>query len=127
MFEAALPKHKRVTTMAMFGGLAASVNGNMFAGLFGRSAIVRLYGKDHDDALALEGAAPFDPMGNGRVSKDTVMLPEDVFHDDEELRTWLRRALDGAAKLPPKTKKPPAKKAAAKPAAKKPAAKPNKR
>jgi len=119
-FEAALPRDPRVATMQMFGGIAASINGNMFGGLFGRSAIVRLYGADHAEALALEGAAPFDPMGNGRGSKDTVMLPEDVFHDDEALRAWLRRACDGAAKLPPKKKKT-AKPAKAKPAKAKPA------
>jgi TfoX/Sxy family transcriptional regulator of competence genes len=104
-FEAALPRDPRVQTMRMFGGIAASVNGNMFGGLFGRSAIVRLYGSDHAAALALDGASPFDPMGNGRVSKDTVMLPEDAFHDEEQLRHWLQRALDGVAKLPPKQNK----------------------
>jgi TfoX/Sxy family transcriptional regulator of competence genes len=104
-FEAALPRDPRVQTMQMFGGIAASVNGNMFGGLFGLSAIVRLYDDDRAEALALEGASRFDPMGNGRVSKDTIMLPEDVFHDEEQLRHWLQRALDGAAKLPPKAKK----------------------
>lgn len=119
VFEAALPRDRRVQTMQMFGGIAASVNGNMFGGLFGLSAIVRLYGDDHAAALALEGASRFDPMGNGRVSKDTIMLPEDVFHDEEQLRHWLQRALDGAAKLPPKKKKAPAAKRAAKPPPKK--------
>jgi TfoX/Sxy family transcriptional regulator of competence genes len=116
-FEAALPRDPRVKTMQMFGGIAASVNGNMFGGLFGLSAIVRLYGDDHAEALALEGASRFDPMGNGRVSKDTIMLPEDVFHDDEQLRHWLQRALDGAAKLPPKAKNNGKAAAANKPAA----------
>jgi TfoX/Sxy family transcriptional regulator of competence genes len=103
-FEAALPRDPRVKTMQMFGGIAASVNGNMFGGLFGLSAIVRLSGEDHAEALALEGASRFDPMGNGRVSESTVMLPEAVFHDEEQLSHWLRRAFDGAAKLPPKVK-----------------------
>lgn len=139
-FEAALPRDPRVQTMQMFGGVAASINGNMFGGLFGLSAIVRLYGADHAEALALPGASRFDPMGNGRVSKDTVMLPEDVFHDDEALQSWLRRARDGAAKLPPKAAKGAAKakakpapakavkaKAKAKPAKAKPAKKPKPR
>ena len=115
-FEAALPRDPRVQTMQMFGGVAASINGNMFGGLFGRSAIVRLHGADHAEALA--GASMFDPMGNGRVSKDTVMLPEDVFHDEEALHEWLRRACDGAAKLPPKAPKTKPGGAKAKPAAK---------
>jgi hypothetical protein len=30
---------------------------------------------DRAEALALEGASLFDPMGNGRVRSDKVMLP----------------------------------------------------
>jgi len=41
---------------------------------------------DRESALALDGAAPFDPMGNGRVMNDKIMLPEDTFHDPIELR-----------------------------------------
>jgi TfoX/Sxy family transcriptional regulator of competence genes len=114
----------------MFGGIAAKVNGHMFAGLFGRSAIVLLSDADRTAALALDGAALFDPMGNGRVMSDKVMLPEDVFHEPAELRQWIARAFEVAATLPRKTKaggKQPtvAKKAAAKSAvAKKAAAKP---
>ena len=36
LFVAALPKDPRVETMKMFGGLAAKVNGHIFAGLFGQ-------------------------------------------------------------------------------------------
>jgi TfoX/Sxy family transcriptional regulator of competence genes len=119
-FAAALPRDPRVQTIQMFGGIAAVVNGNFFGGLFGLSAIVRLYGDENAEALALEGASRFDPMGNGRASKDTVMLPEDVFHDEEQLSHWLRRAFEAAAKLPRKEKK-------AKPAPKKPAKAPAKK
>src|SRR5262245_50054654 len=122
LFYAALPNDPRIETMLMFGGIAAKVNGNMFAGLFGRSAIVALADPDRKEALALEGASLFDPMGNGRVISDKIMLPESVMHDEEELREWISRAFKSSAKLPPKAAKPAAKKAA-KPAAKK-AAKP---
>ena len=40
LFHAALPKDARVETTKLFGGIAAKVNGNMFAGLFGLSTIV---------------------------------------------------------------------------------------
>ena len=36
IFHAALPKDPRVSTLNMFGGVAAMVNGNIFAGLFAR-------------------------------------------------------------------------------------------
>ena len=128
LFRAALPKDPRVSTMNMFGAVCGLINGNMFGGLFGRSAIVRLSPTDQEAALALDGAGPFDPMGNGRTMRDTVMLPETVMDEPQELANWLRRGLEFTQTLPPKAKKakPAAKaKAPAKPAAKaKPTAKP---
>jgi TfoX/Sxy family transcriptional regulator of competence genes len=119
LFHAALPKDPRVETLKMFGGVAAKVNGNLFAGLFGRSTMVLLAEPDRAAALALEGAAMFDPMGNGRVRSDKVMLPESVMHDPAELRRWVARAFHAAAKLPKKAAAAAAKKAPARKAAKK--------
>jgi TfoX/Sxy family transcriptional regulator of competence genes len=113
VFLAALPKDPRVETVKMFGGVAASVNGNVFAGLFGHSTMLWLPEADRPAALALEGAAPFDPMGDGRARSDKVMLPESMMKDPPELRRWLARAFKAASALPPKTPK-----VAAKPAAK---------
>ena len=110
LFRAALPADKRVSTINMFGGVAAKVNGQMFAGLFARSAIVKLSAADQKTALALDGAAPFDPMGNGRVMKDTVQLPDDVMEDPETLRDWLRRAFEYTSTLPKKKAAPAPKK-----------------
>jgi TfoX/Sxy family transcriptional regulator of competence genes len=104
LFRAALPNDRRVETMLMFGGIAAKVNGHVFAGLFGRSAIVLLDDIDRAEALALDGAAYFDPMGNGRLHSDKVMLPEDMMHDPIELRSWIARAFKAAAVLPKKKK-----------------------
>ena len=125
LFQAALPDDRRVQTLPMFGGLAAKVNGHIFGGLFGRSVIVRLSPADEPEALALDGAGWFAPMGDGRVSKTSIMLPESVMDEPAELRQWLRRAFDHAVPLPAKAAKKPAatKPAAKKPAAKKPAAK----
>ncbi len=120
LFRAALPKDPRVETLAMFGGVAAKVNGNIFAGLFGRSTMIWLPEDERAEALALEGAAPFDPMGDGRKS-DKVMLPEAMMDDAPELRRWIARAFKAAAKLPLKVAK--AKGGAKKTAAKKVAAK----
>lgn len=137
VFRAALPRDPRVETLQMFGGVAAKVNGHLFAGLFGRSAMVLLGEAERAEALALDGAALFDPMGDGRARSDKVMLPEDVFHDADELRQWIARAFAHCAALPRKTraaarkpaaaKKPPARVAARKPTAKKPPAKSTKR
>ena len=115
----ALPKDPRVRTLNMFGAVAATVNGNLFGGLFARSAIVKLGEADYAEALALDGAEKFDPMGTGRVMSNTVLLPESVMDDQRELAGWLRRAFDYTATLPAKKKKSAAKK----PPAKKPASK----
>ena len=98
----------------MFGGLAAKVNGHIFAGLFGRSTMLLLPEPQRTEALALEGAEPFDPMGDGRRKSDKVMLPEAMMEEPDELRRWVALAFREAAKLAPKTKdaKKPAKKAA---------------
>jgi hypothetical protein len=89
----------------MFGGVAAKVNGHFFAGLFGRSTMVQLAEPDRAAALALEGAGLFDPMGDGRVRSDKVMLPESMMEDPEELRAWIGRAFETAAALPKKAGK----------------------
>ena len=104
LFHAALPTDPRVETMKMFGGVAAKVNGKMFAGLFARSVMVKLSPADQKTALALDGSAMFDPMGNGRIMKDTVQLPDSVMEDPEELRGWLAKAFTYSSTLPAKKK-----------------------
>jgi hypothetical protein len=105
LFHAALPTDLRVETMKMFGGVAAKVNGNIFAGLFGLSTMVLLGEKDTEAAMKLEGADYFDPMGNGRVRSDKVMLPVSVMHDPKALRLWIGRAFEAAQELPKKEEK----------------------
>ena len=116
IFMAALPKDPRVETMKMFGGVAAKVHGNVFAGLFGASTMLLLPEDERAEALALKGAAPFDPMGDGRARSDKVMLPARLMKEPAELRRWIARAFKGAATLPAKAakKKSPAKKASPK-------------
>jgi TfoX/Sxy family transcriptional regulator of competence genes len=102
IFQDALPKDPRVETLKMFGGVAAKVNGNLFAGLFGRSTMIWLPEPERAAALALDGAAWFDPMGNGRARSEKIMLPESLMQRPAELRRWVARAFKGAALLPPK-------------------------
>jgi TfoX/Sxy family transcriptional regulator of competence genes len=113
LFRASLPRDPRVSTVNMFGGVAAKVNGQIFAGLFARSVIVKLSPADQQAVLALDGAELFDPMGNGRIMHDTVLLPEAVMDEADELRDWLGKALDYTATRPAKSKAPKAKAAAA--------------
>jgi TfoX/Sxy family transcriptional regulator of competence genes len=126
LFLAAVPKDRRVTTLKMFGGIAAKANGQMFAGLFARSFIVKLSDADRDEAMQLDGAEPFDPMGNGRIMSNTILMPEETFGDDAELRSWLRRALDYTLSLPAKAVTPKDKPVANAPSNAAPAKRPRK-
>jgi hypothetical protein len=92
VFMAALPKDPRVETLKMFGGVAAKVNGNLFAGLFGLSTMVFLSEADRAEALALDGASLFDPMGDGRRRSDKVMLPESFMRNPGQLRAWSKES-----------------------------------
>jgi TfoX N-terminal domain len=114
IFRAALPKDPRVETVAMFGGVAAKVNGHLFAGLFGRSTMLLLAEPDRAAALSLDGASLFDPMGDGRARSDKVMLPESTMRNPAELRRWIAKAFAAAALLPKKAAKKTAKRGAAK-------------
>ena len=109
IFRAALPQDPRVEAVPMFGGVAAKINGHIFAGLFGRSVMLLLPEPERTAALALEGAAPFDPMGDGRARSEKVMLPEAMMEDPVALRDWIGRAFNAAAKLPVKPPKAAAK------------------
>ena len=104
VLRAALPRDPRVTTLMMFGGLCGMVNGNMFGGTFGKSAIARLGPADLAEALKLDGATLFDPMGRGTVMRDMVFFPETIMDEPEELRGWLGKALAYSATLPVKKK-----------------------
>ena len=108
LFLEALPRDPRVETQKMFGGIAAKVNGHIFAGLFGRSTMIWLPEGERQTALALEGAGPFDPMGDGRARSDKVMLPERFMEEPDELRAWIARAFEATLKLPKKPAKKPA-------------------
>ena len=92
-----------VEVKPMFGNLAAFVNGNMCAGLFGSAIGVRLPA-EHREALRAEpGAGAFGPAD--RPMKEYVAMPL-AWRDDPELtHRWLERAIAHTAALPPKVKK----------------------
>src|ERR1041385_3370993 len=101
IFLEAMPKDRRASSIKMFGGIAGTVNGNMFGGLFAKSVVVKLSKEDQAKALELDGTAPFDPVGRG-VMPDMLLLPESVLDDTTELRDWRQRAFDYTATLPAK-------------------------
>lgn len=106
LFYDRLPRDPRVQTVQMFGAAAAKANGHLFGSLFARSFMVKLGPVDRAEALALDGAEPFDPMGNGRVMSSGVLMPEALIDEPDEMRAWLQRAFDHVVTLPTKPAKP---------------------
>lgn len=106
LFLAALPDDPGVETKQMFGGVVAQINGHSFAALFGRSVAVTLLEPARGEALVLDGASYFDPMGDGRQRSDKIMLPEAMMHQPAALRAWVARAFAVARTLPPKERAP---------------------
>jgi TfoX/Sxy family transcriptional regulator of competence genes len=105
-FRTVLPADPLIRTRPMFGNLAAFVNGNMFAGLFGDRVFVRLPPEARAELLAQPGAAPFAPMA-GRPMTEYATLPAEWRGDPAAAQEWLRRSLEWAAALPLKEKKEP--------------------
>jgi TfoX/Sxy family transcriptional regulator of competence genes len=106
-FRSILPEIDGVEVKPMFGNLGAFVNGNMFAGLFGGDVGVRLDEPSRDELAAIDGTGAFGPAE--RPMAPYLSLPT-AWRDDPALAaSWVARALDNVAQLPPK--KPKARKA----------------
>lgn len=103
-FQALLPAAGDVATRPMFGNLAAFVNGNMFAGLFGDQLFVRLPGEGREQVLA-GGGADFSPMP-GRAMREYVTVPEGWLQDPGSAAAWVERALAFTREMPARTSKP---------------------
>ena len=104
-FEAMLSNIPDAEPRKMFGYLAGFIGGNLFAGIFRDSIVVRLPEADRAELLGMRGARPFEPMP-GRVMREYVILPKPFLADGGKLESWLMRARDYTAQLPAKAKKP---------------------
>lgn len=115
-FTRLVPDEPAVTMRPMFGNLAAFVNGNMFAGLFGEDLFVRLP-DDQSGPIRKQGGRDFEPMP-GHAMKGYVMVPTNWSSKPAPTKAWIAASLAFARGLPPKVaaskkaaaKVPPAKK-----------------
>ena len=110
-FTKPVPDQPNVGLRPMFGNLAAFVNGNLFAGLFGEDLFVRLPA-DESTAVKEQGGRDFEPMP-GRAMKGYVIVPKTWRHKPDASTAWIKRALELTGKMPAKAAK-------AKPVGKKP-------
>jgi TfoX/Sxy family transcriptional regulator of competence genes len=108
-FTKLVPDEAAVTMRPMFGNLAAFVNGNMFAGLFGEDLFVRLP-DDQSAPIRKQGGRDFEPM-SGHAMKGYVTVPATWRAKPAAAATWIAASLVFARGLPPKAagKKPAAK------------------
>jgi hypothetical protein len=99
-FEGAVPDDPRVVLRKMFGMPAATVNGNLFLGVYGPGVVLRLPEAGLAAVRALQGVGAFRP--GGREWKAYALALGEVWGGTEQLRGWAREALDHTATLPPK-------------------------
>jgi hypothetical protein len=100
-FRSLVPDGPGIEVKPMFGQLAAFVNGNMFAGLFGSAVGVKLSQDATEELSAVPGSGPFGP--EERPMGGYLALPPDM--GDDEATAWFERAREHVATLPPKKKR----------------------
>lgn len=59
----------------MFGKPCFKIKGKAFICFFQHCMVFKLSGKEHAEALNLEGSVLFDPSGKGRAMKEWVQVP----------------------------------------------------
>jgi TfoX/Sxy family transcriptional regulator of competence genes len=99
-FTKLVPDAPAVTLRPMFGNLAAFVNGNMFAGLFGEDLFVRLP-EEESVKVRKQGGRDFAPMA-GRPMKGYVTVPGTWRDKPAAVKGWIALALELTRKMPAK-------------------------
>jgi TfoX/Sxy family transcriptional regulator of competence genes len=88
----------------MFGSPVYFVNGNMFTGVKGRVAFLRLSESDRKSIMEVcDEVLPFEPRP-GFFMKEYVELPDSRLSDPDFTTRWLTRSYEYVAGLPPKEK-----------------------
>lgn len=84
----------------MFGGVCHLLNGNMLCGVHKEFLILRLGTDKAEGAMKLPHVRPFDITG--KPMKGWVMVAEDGFKSDKDLKNWLNDAKNFVETLPAK-------------------------
>jgi hypothetical protein len=75
VYLAAGKRIKGAEESQMFGKPCFKVNGKAFVSFFEKAMVFKLSGKEHENALKLQGAKLFDPSAKGRPMKEWVQVP----------------------------------------------------
>lgn len=103
-FRSLLPVSEKIVIRPMFGQTAAFINGNLFAGIFGKQVFVRLSEEEGTVLMEEEGAARFAPM-EGRPMRSYIVIPSSWVKEPRRARSWVERSLEWASAMPPKARK----------------------
>ena len=103
-FQAATAEIEGLEPRKMFGYPAVFSGGNLVAGLYQDTVMVRLPEAERQERVDA-GWERFEPMP-GRPMREYVTLPAEVFADVEATRGWIERAAAYVRTLPPKEPKP---------------------
>lgn len=98
-----LGPHRGLAERKMFGGLAFMLNGNMCCGIVGDELMVRVGAEAHGEALRRPHARRMD--FTGRPMKGMVFVAPNGLRARRSLDAWVRRGVEYALSLPPKTKR----------------------
>ena len=93
-------RRKGYSEKKMFGGICFMINGNMCAGPWKGSLIVRLDKKDHEAIQSEPNVLLMDITG--KVMKGWAMVEPDGIQTDSDLQAWVERAIVFARSLPAK-------------------------
>ncbi len=89
----------------MFGYPAYFIKSNMFIAAHQDNIILRVSKEAKEDLKKqYGGVGDFEPMP-GRVMKEYLVIPEDVYRNEEEFTRLLEMSLGYVSSLPPKVKK----------------------
>jgi TfoX/Sxy family transcriptional regulator of competence genes len=91
-----------VTEKKMFGGLAFLIGGNMSVAASGQGGLMlRVDPEDTDALLGEPHAQPFEMRG--REMQGWLRVATDGLQTQEQLEPWVRRGVEYARSLPPKS------------------------
>jgi TfoX/Sxy family transcriptional regulator of competence genes len=85
----------------MFGGIGFMLHGNMACGVIGDRLIVRVGLDRYKEMLTLPHTHLFDTTG--RPMRGWITVSPEGYASEDDLKSWLDRAVDFARTLPPKS------------------------
>lgn len=88
------------TEKKIFGGVGFLLNGNMCVGVWQTSLIVRVGPDAYEEALTQPHVREFDITG--RAMAGWVLVDAEGLDGDEELQSWIGRAVEFVGSLPAK-------------------------